>query len=149
VADQAEAQITAEPKSTDVNTINGANSQIDTAFHTGKTPVYFGIGELGGAYSTSGSGQETETSSIHMTVDLTKAGTLHDLLIGFDSGTAAGAGFTGMSPDVKINGTDHVNNFTTVTAANAFFQNQAVDYGALSRMKLKRVRANVSGLTIS
>ena len=63
---------------------------VNTAFHTGKTPVYFGIAELGGAYSTSGSGSETETSPVHMTVDLTKAGTLHDLIIGFYSGTAAG-----------------------------------------------------------
>jgi hypothetical protein len=72
-----------------------------------------------------------------MTVDLTKFSPLHDLLIGFYSGTAAGAGFTGMSLDVKINGTDHINNFTTVAAANAFFKNNAVDYGALTGTSLQ------------
>jgi hypothetical protein len=72
VADQAVAQITAEPKTTDVNAINAANANINTAFHAGKTPTYFGIGELGGEYATSGSGSETETASVHLTVDLTK-----------------------------------------------------------------------------
>jgi hypothetical protein len=144
VADQSEAQITAEPKTTDVNTINTANANINTAFHAGKTPVYFGIGELGGAYSTSGSGSETETSSVHMTVDLTKAGTLHDLLIGFYSGTAAGSGFTSMSLDVKVNGTDHINNFATVADANSFFQNHAVDYGALGGLGTSTLQLDIS-----
>ena len=107
------------------------------AFTTGKTPTYFGIGELGGAYSTSGSGSETETASVHMTVDLTKFSPLHDLIIGFYSGTAAGSGFTSMSLDVKINGVDNITNFATVADANSFFQNKAVDYGALSGTSLQ------------
>jgi hypothetical protein len=137
VADQAVAQITAEPAMTDVNRINNYNPNIRSAFTTGKTPTYFGLGELGGAYSTGGSGPETETSSVHMTVDLTKVSPLHDLLIGFYGGTAAGAGFTSMTLDVKVNGTDHDTTFTTVAAANAFFKNNAVDYGALSGPSLQ------------
>jgi hypothetical protein len=78
VADQAVAQITAEPMVADVNTINGANSHINAAFHAGKTPTYFGIGKLGGAYSTTGTGSETEANSVHMTVDLTKMASLHN-----------------------------------------------------------------------
>jgi hypothetical protein len=66
---------------------------------------------------------------------LTKAGTLHDLLIGFYSGTALGSYGSdpafNMSLDVKVNGTDNINNFTTVAAANTFFTNDAVDYGSL------------------
>ena len=62
---------------------------------------------------------------------------VHDLIIGFYSGSATGSGFTSMSLDVKINGTNHINNFTSVAAANAFFQNHAVDYGALSGTSLK------------
>jgi hypothetical protein len=130
VLDQALAQITAEPKASDVAAITRANSNINTAFTTSKTPTYFGISELGGEYSPSASGSETETSSVHMTVDLTKAGTLQDLVFGFYSGTATGL-------DVKINGTDHITNFTTVTDANNFFQNNAVDYGALSGTSLQ------------
>jgi hypothetical protein len=139
VADQAVAQITAEPTTADVNTINNNNAAIKSAFTTGKTPTCFGIGELGGAYSTSGSGSETETSSIHMTVDLTKFSP-HDLIIGFYSGTSAGAGFTSMTLDVKINGVDSVHNpatFTTVGHANSFFQNNAVDFDALSGTSLQ------------
>ena len=41
-----------------------------------------------------------------------------------------------MSLDVKINGADHITNFATVTDANNFFQNKAVDYGALSGTSL-------------
>jgi hypothetical protein len=137
VADEAVAQITAEPRTADVHTINTSNPNIKAAFTTGKTPTYFGVAELGGAYSTSGSGSETETSSVHMTVDLTKMASLHDLIIGFYSGTAAGAGFTSMSLDLKINGTDHINNFATVADANTFFQNHAVDYGALTGTSLQ------------
>jgi hypothetical protein len=135
VTDQSEAQITAEPTSADVNSILTANSNISAAFST--TPTYFGVAELGGVYSTSVSGSETETSSVQMTVDLTKAGTLHDLLIGFYGGTSAGAGFTSMSLDVKVNGTDHKLNFTTVAAANTFFQDHAKDYGLLSGTSLQ------------
>ena len=74
-----------------------------------------------------------------MTVDLTKFSPLHDLIIGFYSGTSAGAGFVanGMTLDVKINGVDHNTTFANVAAANAFFQNQAVDYGALSGSSLQ------------
>jgi hypothetical protein len=61
---------------------------------------------------------------------------LHDLIIGFYSGTSARAGFTSMSLDVEINGTDHMTNFASVAAANTFFQNHAVDYGALSGTSL-------------
>jgi hypothetical protein len=76
-----------------------------------------------------------------MTVDLTKAGTLHDLLIGFYNGTALGniasdPAFS-MALDVNINGTDNKNTFTTVSAANAFFQNNAINYGALSGTSLQ------------
>jgi hypothetical protein len=141
VTDQSEAQITAEPATTDVNTILNANAAIKTAFTTGKTPTYFGIGELGGAYSTSGSGSKTENASIQMTIDLTKFSPLHDLIIGFYSGTAFGKVATdpafNLSLDVNINGTDHISSFTTVAAANAFFQNNAHDYGALSGTSLQ------------
>jgi hypothetical protein len=72
-----------------------------------------------------------------MKVDLTKFSPLHDLIIGFYSGTAAGAGFTSMSLDVNINGTDNITNFATVADANNFFQNNAHDYAALSGTSLQ------------
>ena len=145
--DQAVAQITAEPTVTDVATINTANPAINTAFHTNDpTPVYFAIGELGGAYSTSAVGQETETSAVHMTVDLTKAGTLHDLLIGIYSGAATGSGFiaNGITLDVKINGVDHNTTFADVTAANAFFRNNAHDYGDLNLLGSSTLTLDIS-----
>jgi hypothetical protein len=143
--DQAVAQITAEPTATDVATINTANPAINTAFHNNDpTPVYFAIGELGGAYSTSAVGQETETSSVHMTVDLTKAGTLHDLLIGFYSGAGSGFIANGMTLDVKINGVDDNTTFADVTAANAFFRNNAHDYGDLNLLGSTTLTLDIS-----
>jgi hypothetical protein len=136
VTDQSEAQITAEPTLTNVNTILNANTNIKAAFTASGTPSYFGIGELGGLYPTSGSGSVTETSAIGMTVNLTKLSSLHDLLIGLYGGTALGSAASdpafSMKLDVNIDGVDHTRTFTTVASANSFFQNNAVDYGALS-----------------
>ena len=46
-----------------------------------------------------------------------------------------------MTLDVNVNGTDHTSTFTTVAAANAFFNNSgkgnAVDYGQLSGSTLQ------------
>jgi hypothetical protein len=141
VVEQSVATFTAEPASGDVNNVLANNANIKNAFTAG-SPTYFGIGEMGGAYSTGGSGSETETSSVDMTVDLTKVSPLQDLLIGFYSGsTAGGAGFTSMTLDVNVNGVDHINTFTTVAAADAFFNNgglgNAVDYGKLSGTSLQ------------
>jgi hypothetical protein len=146
VTDQAVALLTAEPTTADVNKILSSNAKINKAFTAPGSPTYFGIGELGGAYaySTNDTASETETSSVHMTVDLTKVSPLHDLIIGFYSGAAAGTGFTSMSLDVKINGTDNITNFATVTAANAFFQNKAVDYGALSTLGTSTLQLDIS-----
>jgi hypothetical protein len=69
-----------------------------------------------------------------------KMASLHDLIIGFYSGSAAGSGFTSMSLDVKINGVDSPDNpatFTSVATANSYFQNHAVDFGALSGTSLQ------------
>jgi hypothetical protein len=114
VTDQAVALLTAEPTTADVNNVLSNNFNINTAFTAG-SPTYFGIGELGGAYaySSNDTASETETSAVHMTVDLTKVSPLNDLIIGFYSGAAAGTGFTSMSLDVKINGTDNITNFAT------------------------------------
>jgi hypothetical protein len=42
-----------------------------------------------------------------------------------------------MTLDVKINSTDNITNFATVADANNFFQNKAVDFGALSGTSLQ------------
>jgi hypothetical protein len=49
-----------------------------------------------------------------------------------------------MTLDVNVNGTDHITNFTSVAAANAFFQNNAVDYGALSTLGTSTLQLNIS-----
>jgi len=153
VTDQAVALLTAEPTTTDVNNVLSNNADINTAFTAG-SPTYFGIGELGGAYaySSNDTASETETSAVHMTVDLTKVSPLSDLIIGFYSGAAACTGFTSMSLDVKINGTDNITNFATVADADNYFNNgglgNAVDYGALSALGTSTLQLDIS-LTIT
>jgi hypothetical protein len=153
VTDQAVALLTAEPTTTDVNNVLSNNANISTAFTAG-SPTYFGIGELGGAYaySSNDTASETEISAVHMTVDLTKVSPLSDLIIGFYSGAAAGTGFTGMSLDVKINGTDNITNFASVADADAYFNNgglgNAVDYGTLSTLGTSTLQLDIS-LTIT
>ena len=129
---QAIAQIMGVPTAADVTSVLSANSNISAAFAAKTNPDYFAIGELGGAYSTNDTDPETETSSIHMGVDLTKI-TPKDLILGLYNGTATGAGFTSMTFDVKANGTDILNKtFTSVSAATTYFTNDALDLGALS-----------------
>jgi hypothetical protein len=142
---QSIAQITGDPTADDVNAIfnGGANAGMYDIFHAGKTPTYFGIGELGGAYSTNNAGTETETSSIDMTVDLTKFSPLHDLLIGFYSGTVTGTGSIRTDPSfsmtlyVNVNGRDHTQTYPTIFAANTSLIGQVYDYGALSGSTLQ------------
>jgi hypothetical protein len=142
---QSIAQITGAPTAGDVSAILLANP----AINFGVSPVYFGIGELGGAYSTNDTGTETETSQVKETVDLTKAGTLHDLFIGFynfgGQGNLATDPNFSMTFDVNINGADHSHTFTTVAAANAYFSNsgtQTQDYGSL--VGLTSLQLNIS-----
>ncbi len=129
---QAIAQVMGVPTPADVNSVLSANSNINSAFTSVGTPDYFAIGELGGAYSTNDTDPETETSSIHMGVDLTKI-TPKDLILGLYDGTSTGAGFTSMTFDVKANGVDVLNKtFTSPSAATTYFTNDALDLGALS-----------------
>ena len=122
---------TGAPNSAATSAVLSANSNISTAF--GASPVFFSMGELGGAHSTSGTTAQTVTSEIDLTVDLTKLSVRHDLLVGLYNGTSTGSGFSSMSFDIYADGTDITHQtFTTLSAAKAYFTNHAIDLGSLS-----------------
>ena len=82
---------------------------------------------------TGGLGPQTITSELNFTVDLTKVGSLDDLLLGLYSPTSTAGGFQTLNFDVYANGTHSLGqSFTSVSAANTYSTDHALDLGALS-----------------
>jgi len=109
-----------------------ANSNIAAAFAT-PSPSYFGIGELGGGYSDDDIGQTTQSSSIHLTVDLNQLAVREDLLIGLYDPDSTGDGFSNLDFIIRANGTTlSTYSFTDTATATNFFTNNALDLGSLA-----------------
>ena len=128
---QGVAYVEGAPLAASISAVLTKNASINTAF--GASPVFFGIAELGGAYSAGGKTTQTITSSFSETVDLTQLATPEDLVAGFYSGKATGAGFSGMTFDLYADGVDVVHEtFSSAKAATTFFTNNAIDLGSLA-----------------
>jgi hypothetical protein len=131
---QAIATVNGNPVASVVTPILAANSNIASAFAV--HPSYFGIGEEGGEYTASGSGSQTITDTVNLTVDLTQLGTRQDLELGLFSGTAIGSGVSSLTFTVIGDGNTLVNQtFSGATATSdavAFFTNHAIDLGSLA-----------------
>ena len=130
---QAIADASGAPAGSDTAAVLAANPNIATAF--GASPVFFAIDELGGQYAKSGgTGPETNTETVNLTVDLTKLVSEQDLVVGFYNGTALGAGFTSMTLTITADGSAtplFTQTFTTLASAETFFTNNAMDLGKL------------------
>jgi hypothetical protein len=130
--EQAIATATGAPNLTSVNTVLGANSNIAAAFNHAN-PSYFAMGEVGGAYSSSGSGAQVDTSTINLSVDLTQLAARNDLELGLFSGTSSGAGWSSLHFTVVGDGNTLVDQtFATAALAVTYFTNHAIDLGSLS-----------------
>jgi hypothetical protein len=141
--DQGVADITGAPTSANIASVLAANSTIATAFAV--SPSYFGLGELGGRYSTAGKGSETTVSTTGLVVDLGQLAVKQDLLIGFYGGTLVGTGVTGVTLTITANGTTLLNqSFTSGAAAKTWFTNNAVDLGSLTASLYAGGVANLS-----
>ncbi len=125
---QATADASGAPAGSDTAAVLAANSNIATAF--GASPVFFAIDELGGQYAKSGAvGSNTTTSTVNLTVDLTKLASEQDLVVGFYNGTALGAGFTSMTLTITADGGAKplfTQTFTTLASAETFFTDNAM-----------------------
>ena len=123
---QATADASGAPAGTDTAAVLAANPDIATAF--GASPVFFAIDELGGQYAKSaGTGPETNTETVNLTVDLTKLASEQDLVVGFYNGTALGAGFTSMTLTITADGSAtplFTQTFTTVASGGDVLHQQ-------------------------
>lgn len=130
---QATAHLNGAPTASTSNAILNASGDgaIKSAF--GATPVFFGVGELGGGYSKNGKASQTITSQFSETVDLTKLGSRQDLEVGLYGGAGSGAGVTKIQFDLVADGIDVLSKtFSSAAAAQAFFTNDAIDLGSLA-----------------
>ena len=81
---------TVGPSVASADAILSENPTIAATF--GASPVFFAVGELGGAYSSGGTAPETVTSTFSVTIDSTKLSPKGDLLAGFFDPIVIGSG---------------------------------------------------------
>jgi hypothetical protein len=97
--------------------------------------VFFAIDQLGGKYAKSGgTGAQTVTDTVNLTVDLTKLASEQDLVVGFYGAAGAGTGFSSLTFTLTADGGGTpllTRTFTTLVSAEAFFTNNAMDLGKL------------------
>ena len=95
--------------------------------------ITFGSGALGANYAAGAVGKQTYTSSIEWVLDpaLTGLPPLGHLELGLINNIVTGAGFSNLVLSVIENGfTLLTQNFATVAAANAYFNDHVIDLGA-------------------
>jgi hypothetical protein len=128
---QAVAVGTALPNAGSVSGLLGANPTISAAF--GATPTILASEELGGGYSSSGSGSEVSHSTVELIATLDSQDLLQHLQIGLFNGQSFGSGVSGVTLDITANGTGLLHqDFGSGTAAAAYFADNAIDLGTLS-----------------
>jgi hypothetical protein len=143
--DQGVAYLTGAPTTANVNAVLAANSAIKAAFAV--SPSYFGIAELGGAFTTGGTAADTTTSTVTESVDLSQLTSRQDLLVGLYGGTLVGAGVTGVMLTISANNSTLLTkSFASGAAALAYFTNDAVDLGSLNGTLFSN---NVANITVS
>jgi hypothetical protein len=130
VTAQGVAEIDGTPGANAIAAVLNANTKIAAAYAV--NPSYFALAELGGRNSSTGTGSETVTSTVNLSVNLAQLATKQDLLLGFYGGTSVGSGVTGVTLSISANGSTLLSQtFATATAAVAYFTNDAVDLGSL------------------
>jgi hypothetical protein len=93
------------------------------------------VGELGAGHGTGGTGSQTSTALLFLTLDQTKVPSGGHLVVGLYGGTLEGSGITGVSLSVTENGTPVAAlSFTNDTAAQAraAFTDMGFNLGLLS-----------------
>ena len=128
---QAVAWIDGAP--TNAGAVLSANFDSTAIAKFGASPIYLGVGELGGGVAASGSGSQTSTSTIDLKVAVNSTDVTKDLLVGLFGGTAVGTGVTSVSLDITVNGQEVLDKtFNSAAAAAAYFKNDVVDLGKIS-----------------
>ncbi|MGJ3629704.1 hypothetical protein AB5I41_28000 [Sphingomonas sp. MMS24-JH45] len=126
-----EAFATGNPNSTATGAFFKYAAPIKAAF--GSTPIV--VGQIGGAHTAAGSDSQMTQSRVSMSVDLTKMATQGNLIVGFDSGKLIGGGFDTLQLYVGVENRQVLNmTFTSAADALAFFNDHAIDLGALTTL---------------
>ncbi|HEV2364755.1 MAG TPA: hypothetical protein VGS12_11230, partial [Caulobacteraceae bacterium] len=127
------ANVTGAPQAADTDAVLNApqNASIKTAF--GASPTFFSLAEMGGGYTSGGSGSQTVTSVVDLTIDLTKLASRADLVIGFHDPITVGSGFSSLTFTLVGDGQTLISQtFTTLAAAQTYFSDHALDLGSLA-----------------
>ena len=129
---QAVALESAAPDGAGTSAVLNANPNIAAAF--GASPSFFAIDELGGSSAKSGgTTSETTTESVDLTVDLTQLASRQDLVVGFYNATGLGTGFSSLTFTLTGDGAQlFTETFTTLSSAEIFFTDNAMDLGSLA-----------------
>ncbi len=121
----------AAPDAASVQGVMTDNANIATAL--GPSATIFGIGELGGAYASGGSGSETTTETLDLSLDPAQLASPQDLMVGFYNPTTVGSGFESLTFTLTGNGQTLVSKtFTSLARAEQFFTDHAKDLGSLA-----------------
>ena len=132
-ANVAVAQGSGLPTTAAVNAVLNANPNIKAGF--GPKQTYFGIAEIGGGHASTGTDSQTTFSEFYVAVNTAALAKAGDLKIGFYGGQAIGNGVTGVTVNVTENGNALLppTSFTSGAAAAAFFNDNAIDLGAIAK----------------
>ena len=139
---QALALIDGAPNSATTGAVLAAEPGIAAAF--GASPTFFAVGELGGAYASSGGvGPQTITSTASIQVNLSQLASPKDLLIGAFDPTIVGT-FSSFTIILSADTETFVDEtFTTVAEVDAFFNDVTYDLGSLASGALSGPTLNV------
>jgi hypothetical protein len=145
---QALAIETGAPSAASAALVLNANPAIKAMF--GLKPLVYGIGELGGGYSSAGAAGQSTTSEVDATLAGPALSATGHLVLGAYGGVALGGGVTGVTFDLYANGVDVLSqSFASGAAAQAWFTDRAIDLGALSTLVSGGVLALRAVMTVT
>jgi hypothetical protein len=125
------ASITGAPLPANVTGVLAADPNTAAAL-TGNATV-IALGEVGGAYSASGTASETSTATTDITFDQALLAAQPDLLFSLYHPTTSGSGTSGIVFSVSANGTNLVSeNFASAAAATTWFTDHPLDLGTIA-----------------
>jgi hypothetical protein len=124
------AVITGAPLAANVAAVRAAAPDIAAALGTNATVI--ALGEVGGAYSASGSASETSTATTDITFNQMLLAAQPDLLLSLYGPTTMGSGITEIDFAVSANGTTLLSEaFASGAAATAWFTDHPIDLGSI------------------
>jgi hypothetical protein len=128
---QGEAIVVGLPGSNVTQPITALNPNIGMYLGTASSPNFFGVEELGGGHSASGSDMQTSDNVGYFEVNLTPQDVGGTLQLGLFGGMKSGGGVSGVTVDIQVNGTTILDmSFTAAGAVTEFTDNVLIPPGS-------------------